>query len=146
MLFLFLKFAFYVLFIFTLTHIIALEGFVFGVDSQYSEASLTESLQAIFVLVSALLFLLAAYFNQRLKAVGASLACLMLMFFIRENDSYLDKFIFDGAWQTLVTILLLSISLYLWRTRKTIRATVEYYSQLLSSGFLICGLLVTLVT
>lgn len=145
MLFLFIKFIFYVLFTFGLAHVIAIEGFTLGTDSQYSEYSLTENLQTSFILVSALLFLGTAYLNKQLKPVGLTLFALMAMIFVRESDIYLDQYVFDGAWQTLVSIILVFISIYLWRARKSINNSVAKYSQLMSSGFLICGLVVTLV-
>ncbi|TBR43208.1 hypothetical protein CBF23_005860 [Marinomonas agarivorans] len=145
MLYLLFRFVFYVLFTFTLAHIISLEGFSLGIESQYSEYSLTENLQTTFILSSALLFWLAAQINKQLKPVSIGLFALMLMMFIRESDIYLDKFVFDGAWQTLVSIVLLSTAWYLWRVRTSINSAVVSYSHSMSNGFLMCGLVVTLV-
>ena len=141
----FLKFIVYIMFTFTVAHVISFEGFSLGTLSQYSEYSLTEMLQSVFVLISGVLFFLSARLNVLLKPVSLSLAALMLMIFIRELDFYLDAFVFDGAWQTIVFIVLVVTSIYLWKARSAFDEAVEHYSQLMSNGFLVCGLVIVLV-
>lgn len=139
------KFIFYVFFTFSLAHVISLEGFNRGIESEYSEYSLTELLQSLFVLVSAFLFLYAFYLKQNLKPISLSLFALMLMMFVRESDIYLDEFVFDGAWQTIVSFIILFMGTYLWKRRASISQAAIHFSQLSSNGLLICGLVVTLV-
>lgn len=139
------KFSFYILFTFIVTQIISIEGITLGTLSKYNEYSLTETMQMVLILLSCLLFLWSARLNNHLKPVSLSLVALMMMVFVRESDFYLDTFLFDGAWQTFVSIILLTTGVYLWKYRVRTREAAESYSQLLSNGFLICGLVVVLV-
>ena len=140
-----LKFLFYVGFTVLLAQIISIEGFQRGIESEYSEYSLTEHLQSAFSIISALLFLYSFKSNKDLKPVSLSLAALLLMMFVRESDMHLDTYAFDGAWQSIVACIILFTVTYLWENRQDIRKAALHYSQLSSNGLLICGLIVTLV-
>lgn len=73
----------------------------------FSELSFTELAQATLLLACSVLMLIV---RQRLKMFPT--ACLLLwgLFsasFVRENDLWLDQYVFDGAWQLLATAIAL---------------------------------------
>ena len=135
----------YMLFVAGLAYLVALEGFRMGTGSEYSEHSLTEWLESGFSLLSGLIFVAVARFDRILRPMAAMLAALCFMMFIREADFFLDAQVFDGAWQLLVTGVLLSISLYLWRQQEPIAVSIQTYAQQPSAGILLSGFLVLFV-
>ena len=133
------------LFVAGLAYLIALEGFRMGAGSEYSEYSLTEWLEIGFSLLSGLIFLTVARIDRILRPVAAMLAALCCVMFIREADFFLDERVFDGAWQLLVTGVLLAISLYLWRQKAPIAKSIETYARQPSAGIFLSGFLVLFV-
>ncbi|MBJ7549926.1 hypothetical protein [Marinomonas ostreistagni] len=121
---------------------ISLEAFEFGVNAQYSEDSLTEFLQMIFAIGSALLFALSARYSRELRQACILLSALMLAMFVRESDSFLDQFVFDGAWQVLVFGVLLGTVILLRRQLKESYRSLKVFSQTSSFGFVTAGLVI----
>ncbi|WP_220495476.1 hypothetical protein [Oceanospirillum sediminis] len=135
----------YILFIVGVAQLITLEGYSELTESRYSELSLTEKMQDLFGFISCLLFLLAARMSQELRPIAVMLAALTGMMFIRESDSFLDQNVFDGAWQTLVSIVLIVTAVYLKKQPHPIKPSIMNYARLPSAGVLLSGILVTFV-
>lgn len=143
--FLFLRAFIYMLMIAGLAHLVTLEGYELRTASEYSEYSLTEWLESGLALLSGLSFLIVAKINLVMRPVAAMLTALFLMKCIREADYFLDKLVADGAWQVLVTAVLVVIVLYLWKQKTSITESIRAFSQQPSSGILLSGFLTLFV-
>ena len=135
----------YFLLVIVVCQLISLEGYSQLTESTYSEASLTEKMQIVFSGICCLLFLVTAGMSQKLRPVAVILAALTGMMLIREADAFLDKNVFDGAWQTFVVFVLFATAIYLKKQPNPIKPSVEAFSRLPSAGMLMSGFLVTFV-
>ena len=135
----------YFLLVIVVCQLISLEGYSQLTESTYSEASLTETMQIVFSGICCLLFLVTARMSQKLRPVAVILAALTGMMLIREADAFLDKNVFDGAWQTFVVFVLFATTIYLKKQPDPIKPSVEAFSRLPSAGMLMSGFLVTFV-
>ena len=135
----------YMLLVAGLVHFLSLEGIALGPDAEYSEYSLTETLESCLAVLSALLFFAAARLDRSIRPIGVMLATLCLLMFIREADYFLDNFVFDGAWQVLVLLALVSLGVYLWKQGDPVGESINRYAQSPSAGIFISGFLVLLV-
>ncbi len=124
--------------------LIQLEGFELQQNALYSEETLTEHMQDILTFLSAILFFYASRISSKLKVASVLLAALTAMMFVREFDTYLDMYVFDGAWQTIVYSILTCIFVYLIRKRGTIFSSIQAYAQTPSYGICLSGLVTLL--
>ncbi|WP_338362632.1 hypothetical protein [uncultured Pseudoalteromonas sp.] len=124
--------------------LIQLEGFDLQQNALYSEETLTEHMQDILTLLSSILFFYASRINSQLKIACVSLASLTAMMFVREFDTYLDMYVFDGAWQTIVYTLLALIILYLVTQKGHIYSSLKAYAHTPSYGICLSGLVTLL--
>lgn len=123
---------------------IGLEAIEFGPNAEYNEQSLTERLQDLFTFSSAMLFYFCAYHSKPLRQACVLLGSLMLMMWIRESDSFLDQNVFDGAWQVLVSIVLVCTLFMLRKHVKESYFSLRRFSQTSSFGFVTSGLVIIL--
>lgn len=135
----------YALLIAGLTYLIMLEGYSRGTESKYNEQSLTEWLEVLLALLAGVCFLLVARLDTVLRPAAAMLAALCLMMCIREGDFLLDAYVFDGAWQVLVTVVLVTVSIWLWRQPHSVAESIRVFAQRPASGLLLGGFLVLFV-
>ncbi|MDO6463704.1 hypothetical protein [Pseudoalteromonas carrageenovora] len=124
--------------------LIQLEGFELQQNALYSEETLTEHMQDILTLLSSILFFYASRINSQLKIACVLLATLTAMMFVREFDTYLDMYAFDGAWQAIVYSILACTFVYLITKRGTIFSSIQAYSQTPSYGICLSGLVTLL--
>ncbi len=124
--------------------LIQLEGFELQQNALYSEETLTEHMQDILTLLSSILFFYASRINSQLKIACVLLATLTAMMFVREFYTYLDMYVFDGAWQAIVYSILACIFVYLITKRGTIFSSIQAYSQTPSYGICLSGLVTLL--
>jgi hypothetical protein len=68
----------------------------------------------------------------------------ILMAAVREMDANLDRYVFDGAWQLMVTGLTLCGLLYAWPRRRTISMQLRSFLFSRPFGLLLAGLLVVM--
>ena len=141
---LFVRIFIYMLVMGAMAHLVMMEGYRDQTGAEYSEQSLVEWLESISALLASVCFLCAAVIYRPLRAACVMLAALTAMMFIREADFFLDA-VFDGAWQALVTVVLLATGLYLWRQTLPIRDSILAYAREPSSGVMLAGILVTIV-
>ena len=135
----------YFLLVVVVCQLISLEGYSQLTQSTYGEASLTEKMQIVFSGICCLLFLVTARMSQKLRPVAVILAALTGMMLIREADAFLDKNVFDGAWQAFVVVVLFATAIYLKKQPDPIKPSVDAFSRLPSAGTLMSGFLVTFV-
>ena len=135
----------YFLLVVVVCQLISLEGYSQLTESVYGEASLTEKLQIVFSGICCALFLMTARMSQKLRPAAVMLAALTGMMLVRESDAFLDKNVFDGAWQALVLSIMFATAIYLKKQPDPITPSVEAFIGLPSSGMLMSGFLVTFV-
>lgn len=124
--------------------LIQLEGFELQQDALYSEETLTEHMQDILTFLSCILFFYAARINPQLKIAATLLAALSAMMFVRESDTYLDMYAFDGAWQSIVYFILACTVIYLIKNRGAIFTSLKAYAQTPSYGICLAGMVTLL--
>ncbi|KZM38650.1 hypothetical protein OA92_22940 [Marinomonas sp. SBI22] len=132
----------YLFFIVGVAQVISLEGFELGPNAQYSEDSLTETLQDAFAGFSAILFFISAYLSVKFRYAGILLGALMSMMFVREADAFLDEYAFDGAWQIIVTAIILTVLLSLKGKFGQAYASLKEYATTASFGFMSAGIVI----
>lgn len=124
-----------------IAQLISLEGYQLQSYAQYSEHSLTEYLQDGMTLLSCVLFFIAAKMNEKLHMSSTLLACLMGMMFVRESDAFLDAYAFDGAWQLIVSVILIYAMSFVWGRIPAVYQSVKAYSLQPSFGVFLAGFL-----
>lgn len=134
-----LRGVFYLFAVFGVAHLISLEGYQSLTSAEYSEQSLTEHLQDFISFFSCMLFLYAARLDVKLNIAATLLGALLAMMFVRESDSLLDLYVFDGAWQTVVGIIFVCVLVFLWGRFSSIYASLKEYSLQSSFGTFLAG-------
>lgn len=122
-----------------IAQLVSLEGYRSLTLSEYSEHSLTEYMQDVMSFLSCMLFLYAAHLDAKLKIASTLLAALLGMMFIRESDSLLDHYVFDGAWQTIVLLIFSCVMVFLIGRFSKIYASLKEYSLEVSFGVFLAG-------
>lgn len=119
--------------------LISLEGYQFQTAAEYSEQTLTEHMQDFMSFFSCILFLYAARLDKKLNIAATLLGALSAMMFVRESDSLLDSYVFDGAWQVIVGLIFVSVMVFLWGRFSSIYASLKEYTQQPSFGTFLAG-------
>lgn len=119
--------------------LISLEGYQLLSAAEYSEKTLTEHMQDFMSFFSCMLFLYAARVDKKLNIAATLLGALMAMMFVRESDSLLDQYVFDGAWQTIVCLIFVCVLIFLWGQFFSIYASLKEYSLQSSFGTFLAG-------
>lgn len=125
-------------------YLIGLEGYQFKTLAVYGEHTLTEHMQDIMTFSSCMLFLYASRIDPKLKIAGTLLAALLAMMFVRESDALLDKYAYDGAWQTIVSFILVMVVVFLWGRFSSIYGSLKAYSETACYGTCLAGLVTVL--
>jgi len=122
-----------------IAQLVSLEGYRSLTLSEYSEHSLTEYMQDVMSFLSCMLFLYASRLDEKLKIASILLAALLGMMFVRESDSLLDHYVFDGAWQTIVLLIFACVIVFLLGQFSKIYASLKEYSLQASFGIFLAG-------
>ncbi|RBO84116.1 hypothetical protein DFP76_103390 [Marinomonas aquiplantarum] len=136
---LFLRGFLYLLLVSVVAQLISLEGYEMLSAAEYSEHSVTEHLQDVMSFLSFVLFLYVSRHSEPMKIATTLLAALMAMMFVRESDSLLDHYVFDGAWQTVVLFILGCVVVFLWGQFKAIYPSMKEYAKHASFGTFLAG-------
>ncbi|MBC8207006.1 MAG: hypothetical protein H8E68_07630 [Kiritimatiellaeota bacterium] len=114
-------------------------------DAFYAETGPVEIMQTVFALLTALVFLFAGRVDRNKAPCGIVLFTFLFCAVIRESDYVLDTLVCRHAWKTLVAVVLVFLTLYVWRNAKSVgRALMSFMNQP-SFGILLSGLLVLVV-
>ena len=134
----------YILFIGALMQGVFYEG-THLLSTRFSEAGFTEYMQSTLL---GLCSLLLVYIYNRL-AHFRHLALLMFAFLfsslIREQDALLDAYLFDGAWQVLVTLVILPSLYVVIRNRAAFLSEFSRFADSFAFGLFAAGFLCTYV-
>ncbi|ALM53534.1 hypothetical protein [Halomonas huangheensis] len=112
---------------------------------RFTEIGFTESMQSLCLLISCALLIYARQVLKGLPHVTLLMFGLLGSAIIREQDFFLDAYVFDGAWQTLVTLLLMPILYWVIRHRHSFVREFESFAESFSFGFFASGFLCTFV-
>lgn len=110
---------------------------------QFSESGFTEITQSVLLLLATGLALSTRLIQRQLPNVALLLVGLLGASLIREQDAWLDIYVFDGAWQTLVTLLVLPVLFVVIRQRRAFVAELESITGTFSFGLFSAGFLTT---
>ncbi len=89
-----------------------------------SEFSPVELIQSWILIVCGLLVGWVAYHYTWQRPIAFPFGGLALMFLIRENDYFLDRYVFDNLWPVLVAIAGALVIAYTYRQRKRLRISL----------------------
>ncbi|MDW5378905.1 hypothetical protein R6258_18465 [Halomonas sp. HP20-15] len=113
--------------------------------SRFSEFGLTELLQSLLLAISIGLLALEARRSRPLRQVATLLLAFLLASLIREQDSLLDDTLFDGAWQLLVTLVVVPALGWTIYQRRRFVAEFGRYADSFAFGLFASGFLCTYV-
>jgi len=124
-------------------------GMLWGAVSQgeafYDETGLVETLQAVFVLLTALLFLAAGRLDKTREPLAVVMAGFLFCLFIREFDYFLDELVARHAWKMLVLLTLVLVVTYIAKNAKRVVESILDFVSQPSFGFFMSGLLIVVV-
>ncbi|MFG6176643.1 hypothetical protein ACGTN6_05325 [Halomonas sp. THAF12] len=112
---------------------------------RFTELGLTEPMQTLLLLGAMILVLVTRRVDGSLPHLTLLLIGLFGASLIREQDSWLDQFVFDGAWQVMVTLLVLPILFVVIRNGRAFAAELERFGMTLSGGLFAAGFFGTYV-
>lgn len=112
---------------------------------RFGENSVLEYLQVIILLFAALSAYLAGYLNPSRATLSAMLVAAACIACVREFDFALDRYLFDGAWQVLVFMILLIAGLRAWQHRDELKSTLLDFLQRPSFGLMVGGFITVFV-
>jgi len=113
--------------------------------NRFGENSLLEYLQVVILLFAALSAYLAGYFNASRSTLSQMLVAAACIACVREFDFALDRYLFDGAWQLLVCLILLIAGLMAWQHRGEFKETLLDFLQRPSFGLMVGGFITVFV-
>lgn len=116
-----------------------------GQELKFMESTYTEWAQQIILLSMTAIFGHCAYHFKDLRGVSLLLGGVSLAGLVREYNNFFNEQVFDGAWQTLVLLVVVLTGFLLKKYGKSFWLGVEKFYQSLSFGFLLAGFLTTFV-
>ncbi len=111
----------------------------------FAENGIMEWFQLAFLISSAALLKLASIQMQELRQGFHMLALLPITASVRELDHILDVYVFDGAWQILVSTLILYSFTFAWRNYQALRQQILYIFSFPQTGLLVSGFITVMV-
>ncbi|MCT4614342.1 MAG: hypothetical protein N4A49_05665 [Marinifilaceae bacterium] len=135
----FVKIVLYAVFVTISALIVRFDAGSAAIDgSKFSEGSLTEIFQLIFIFTSSVIFYVTGILNSKSKSIGFLMGGGAMAAFIREMDAYFDL-IYHGAWFPFA-LAVLAYSVYIsYKSRNGFYSAVESYSKTTSFGLFISG-------
>ncbi|MCW4149427.1 hypothetical protein OM427_07755 [Halomonas sp. 18H] len=115
------------------------------IEQEFSEVGFTEFTQTLLLVLAGTLTLFARWRYQQLPRVTLLLIGLFGASLIREQDSWLDHYVADGAWQVLVSLLVAPVLYQVARHRRAFVEEMNRYSGTFSFGLFAAGFLTTYV-
>jgi len=140
-----LRFSFYALFIGTLVLLVTWEAKNHIGKHLFSENSILESLQATLLFLTAASAYLAGHINESDSPLASLLVGIASIAAIREFDFALDRYAFDGAWQTMALIVAAFTFAHGWHHRTALKEAIGRFLGRPSFGVMAAGGLTVLV-
>ena len=139
-----LRIVFYAVLLLLVTQLIYVDALEVA-KPKFMEASWTEYLQVITLFLTALIFYISAYKWPKFRSLGILLGGAASIALIRELDAYLDTYVFDGAWQMLALVAVISIVWMTYKWRKGLIEAIHYFIGTQSFGLCLGGFLTVFV-
>ncbi len=114
-------------------------------EGKFYENSLTEYFQEGTFFITVLAYLFCTINYKKTASLSLLVGGFFLMAFIREFDAVLDAYVYDGAWQTLVLIVIVFIGYKSFRSRDSLMNQLPHYMISYPFGLMIGGMLVTFI-
>lgn len=111
----------------------------------FKENSLTEWSQIILILLSALIFYRSGSIDKNYSPLMKLFIGMLSIACIREFDGLLDRYVFDGAWQILVLIIISLSFLFIYKHRNALINLIVKFVKLVSFGIIESGFLIIMV-
>lgn len=111
----------------------------------FSEVSVTEITQAALLFLCTVLMLVIRQHFRVLRSVSLLMGAFFAISFVRENDQWLDVYVFDGAWECLVVLLALPALALVIRARRDFLEEFSLIANSLGFGLFAGGFLTTYV-
>ncbi|WP_110643798.1 hypothetical protein [Salinicola sp. CPA57] len=135
----------YILFLAGLMQAVLMVDARHAVAADFSETSLTEITQAALLFLCTVLMLIIRQRVGVLRNVSLLLAAFFAISLVRENDLWLDTYLFDGAWEWLVVLMALPALLSVLRSRRAFLEEFSLIANSLGFGLFAGGFLTTYV-
>lgn len=119
-----------------------LRGAVLHDDAFFDEVGPVETLQTVFIMISAVLFLIAGRIDKRREHCSVVMVVLFFCMFVRECDCFLDLLIARHAWKMIVTLLLVFLAGYMIRFLPQVVSSLENLVASPAFGVFVSGLIV----
>jgi lysylphosphatidylglycerol synthetase-like protein (DUF2156 family) len=111
----------------------------------FSEDSLTEKTQSVMLLISSVLFLITTIRYRQVWVLSVLLFCFTIASFIREQDVYLDQWLFHGSWK-IGAFAAVGFALFVCiKYHKSFFESMSIFSNSFAFGVLLSGFLTTYV-
>jgi len=140
-----LRFFFYSLFMGTLVLLVTWEAKRHTGELLFSENSILESLQATILFLTAASACLAGHLNKSDRSLTSVLVGIASIAAIREFDFALDRYVFDGAWQTLVLTVATITAIHAYQNRTVLTKAILRFLNRPSFGIMAGGSITILV-
>lgn len=111
----------------------------------FSETSLTEITQATLLFLCTTSMLVIRQRFRVLRTVSLLMGAFFAMSFVRENDLWLDRYVFDGAWECLVILIAVPALVMAIRSRRAFLEEFKLIGNSIGFGLFAGGFLTTYV-
>jgi len=135
---------FYSIALTAMTYLILFDASIIRHNNLFSENSLTEITQIIFLSCIVVLLLIDGMKNSGRQTVSFFLMAAFLCALIREMDSSFDA-VFDGAWQLSVCVVIAALVPWLYQRKDRFFTELSAFITSPAFGILFCGFLTVMV-
>ncbi len=116
-----------------------------GQQIKFLEDTFTEWTQQLILLTMAGIFAHNAYHHKEFRSLSILLAGISLTGLVREFNNFFNDQVFDGAWQTLASLVIITTIFLVWKHRNKFWLDFQQFQNTLSFGFLLSGFLTTFI-
>jgi hypothetical protein len=116
-----------------------------GQEMKFLESTFTEWTQQFILLVMAAIFGHCAFHYQKMKCLSIMLTGISLTGLVREYNNFFNTQVFDGAWQLLALVVIISTTIFVWKHRNRFWEDLANFQGTISFGFLLSGFLTTFI-
>ncbi|BCS98960.1 hypothetical protein DSLASN_45920 [Desulfoluna limicola] len=140
-----LRFFLYALFTGALVLLVTWEAMHHPKADLFHEDSILEGLQAAILFFTAACAYLAGHLDTSEKPLTSVLVGAAGIAAVREFDFALDRYVFDGAWQALVTAIAISTAIHAYQNRQALKDAILDFLNRPSFGIMASGFITVFV-
>lgn len=139
--FTFFRYAIYAILTYVLLEVMRIDAADTTQIIKFSESSIVEQLQNVFLLISIIFIARAKSFS----VIRYGLLLVLGLFFIREQDAFLDSFIGKHAWKVMCGAYALAIGYKLYTYRSNLMNEIEKFIHSAAGGIFFIGFTTLLI-